>query len=178
MYGEAFEKKLEKQESRYPEDRKRANLMAALHAVQDEVGHVPEDAIHWLAERYGISSADVQGVIRFYTMFFEDKPGEHVIWVCRTFSCELMGGAKVMAAMEKALGCKVGESDPTGTFGLRWQECLAACDKAPCALIDKDMYECLTPETVELVLEHVKNGGGGARVEGEKLVPLREGAVR
>ncbi len=84
-------------------------------------------------------------------------------------------------ALEKALGCKVGESDPTGTFGLRWQECLAACDKAPCALIDKDMYECLTPESIELVLEHVKNGGGGGRVEGgskPKLVPLREGAVR
>ena len=89
MYGADFEKTLTELESRYPEDRKRAALLMALHAVQAEKDYVPEDAIHWLAARYSISAADVSGVISFYTMFFDENPGKHVIWLCRTFSCEL-----------------------------------------------------------------------------------------
>src|SRR5688500_18310341 len=135
-----------------------------MHAVQERQGHVPAEAVRWLAARYGISEADVRGVISFYTMFFDEHPGKHVIWLCGTFSCELMGASRVMKALEEKLGCKAGETDPTGTYHLRWMECLAACDKAPCALVDDDMYERLAPEAVDLVLEHVAKGGGPCAV--------------
>jgi NADH:ubiquinone oxidoreductase subunit E len=177
MYGEEFEQELTRHEAQFPEEKKRAALLLSLHSVQAREGYVPEAAIHWLAERYGISSADVQGVISFYTMFFDEHPGKHVIWLCRTFSCELMGGQEIRKAFEEALGCEIGGQDETGTFGLRWQECLAACDKAPCALIDRDMYENLTPESVRIILDHVKSGGGGGRIitkdgGAAELVPL------
>jgi hypothetical protein len=69
-----------------------------------------------------------------------------------------------MAAFERALSCRAGEADPTGAFGLRWMECLAACDAAPCALVDDDLYERLAPDAVGLVLDHVRGGGGGGTV--------------
>lgn len=177
MYGDDFVQELEAHEAQFPEERKSAALLLALHSVQDREGHVPGAAIEWLAERYGLSTADVRGVISFYTMFFDEHPGEHVIWLCRTFSCELMGAQDVRAAFEDALGCEVGGKDPSGTFGLRWQECLAACDQAPCALIDKDMYYRLTPSSVKLVIDHVKAGGGGGVISlrpdgGEAVEPL------
>ena len=164
MYGAEFEKALQAMEAQYPPDRKRAALLGALHAVQERKGHVSEEAVAWLAERYAIGRADVHGVISFYTMFFSENPGRSVIWLCRTFPCELMGAREVMAALEEALGCRAGEGDASGTFGLRWMECLAACDKAPCALVGDDMYEHLTPESVRLVLDHVRAGGGGGRI--------------
>jgi NADH-quinone oxidoreductase subunit E len=176
MYGKDFEAELERIESRYPPEQARAALIEALHAVQDRKGYVPDEAIHWLAARYHTSAADVSGVISFYVMFFTKHPGKHVIWLCRTFPCELLGAREVMAALERKLGCKVGETDPSGTFHLRWLECLAACDTAPCALIDKDMYGNLTPEAIDLVIDHVKRGGGGGvirrRPSGEaELIP-------
>ena len=98
-----------------------------------------------------------------------------------------------MKAFEEKLGCHPGGQDAKGEFGLRWMECLAACDKAPCALVDDDMYENLTPDSVELVLEHVRKGGGGGRIvmkngkpellpldvpkpEGDISVPMMKGA--
>ena len=161
MYGDDFIKELEAHEAQFPEDRKRAALLLSLHSVQDREGYVPEAAIDFLAERYGISAADVRGVISFYTMFFDEHPGEKVIWLCRTFSCEVMGAQAVREAFEKRLGCEIGGKTDCGKYGLRWQECLAACDHAPCALIGKDMYYDLTPEAVNVVLDHVEAGGGG-----------------
>lgn len=177
MYGKEFEDELQRIESRFPKERKRAALLLALHAVQARAGHVPDEAVHWLAARYDTSPADVMGVVSFYTMFHEKHPGRHVIWLCRTFSCQLMGSGRVMEAFEQALSCHAGGQDPTGEFGLRWMECLAACDKAPCALVDDDMYEDLTPETVRLVLDKVRQGGGGGRIVVEngapRLLPLK-----
>jgi NADH-quinone oxidoreductase subunit E len=133
--------------------------------------------VHWLADRYGTSPADVQGVVSFYTMYFAaENPGKHVVWLCRTFSCQLLGAGEVMEAFERVLECRMGETDPRGEFRLRWMECLAACDKAPCALIDDHMYEDITPGSVRAVLDHVRGGGRGARVVveggGARLVPL------
>ena len=176
MYGKEFEDELEAMEAQYPPDRKRAALLGALHAVQARAGHVTDEAVHWLAARYATSPADVQGVVSFYTMYFTEAGGRHVIWLCRTFSCQLMGAGKVMAALEAKLGCSVGQSDAAAEFRLRWMECLAACDKAPCALVDDDMYERLTPESVGLDLEPVRAGGGGGEIVGEgqgvRLAPL------
>ena len=176
MYGKEFEDELERIESRFPPERKRAALLLALHAVQDVKGFVPDEALEWLAARYETSPADVLGVVSFYTMFHEKHPGRHVIWLCRTFPCQLKGSGQVMEAFEQALGCKAGGTDAGAEFGLRWMECLAACDKAPCALVDDDMYEDVTPESVGLVLEKVRQGGGGGRVVSEggapKLLPL------
>jgi NADH-quinone oxidoreductase subunit E len=180
MYGDDFVRELEEHEAQFPPERKRAALLLALHSVQDREGHVPEPAVGWLAERYGISAADVRGVISFYTMFFDENPGETVIWLCRTFSCELLGAQRVREAFEEALGCSIGGRSADGRFGLRWQECLAACDRAPCALAGKDMYYDLTPESVEIVLEHLRAGGGGGAVRTTpggtpELVPLQPG---
>jgi NADH-quinone oxidoreductase subunit E len=176
MYGKDFEDELARLEALYPEDRKRAALLEALHACQRRAGYVTDEAMHWLAARYGTTPADVQGVVSFYTMYFTEHPGRHVIWMCRTFSCQLLGAGSVMKAFEDELGCHVGQTDATGDFRLRWMECLASCDKAPCALVDDDMYETLTPESVGLVLQHVRQGGGGGRVVVEsgkpRLTPL------
>jgi len=176
MYGKDFEDELERVESRFPPERKRAALLLALHAVQRVKGFVPDEAVHWLAQRYDTSPADVQGVVSFYTMFHDRHPGRHVIWLCRTFSCQLLGAGAVMEAFAGALSCEPLGQDAKGEFGLRWMECLAACDKAPCALVDDDMYETLTPDSVSLVLDHVRKGGGGGRIVVEggkpKLVPL------
>jgi NADH:ubiquinone oxidoreductase subunit E len=176
MYGDDFVRELEAHEAQFPEDRKRAALLLSLHSVQDRKAHVPADAIDWLAERYGISAADVRGVISFYTMFHEEHPGEKVIWLCRTFSCEVMGGQEVRKAFEKRLGCEIGGRTADGKYGLRWQECLAACDQAPCALIGKDMYFKLTPTAVDVVLDHVEKGGRGGTLltvpgGGDKIEP-------
>jgi len=177
MYGKEFEDEIERVESRFPPERKRAALMLALHAVQGVKGHVPDEAVEWLALRYDTSPADILGVVSFYTMFHETHPGKHVIWLCRTFSCQLMGSGRVMEAFEEALGCQAGDVAEGGEFGLRWMECLAACDKAPCALVDDDMYEDLSPESVGLVIDKIRQGGGGGRIVAEggspRLLPLQ-----
>lgn len=175
MYGDQFVKELEGYEARFPEERKSAALLLALHAVQRERGHVDDEAKAWLAERYDISVADVQGVITFYTMYFDRDPGKHLIWLCRTFSCQLLGAKEVARALEKELGCRMGESSADGEIGIYWMECLAACDRAPCALVDDDMVYDITPESVSALVEHVRGGGaGGVVTSGDDGTPRIE----
>ena len=71
-------------------------------------------------------------------MFFREPVGKYVVQVCRTLSCALRGAERVTAELERTLGIKVGETDPTGTFTLMEMECLGACDRAPVVMVNND----------------------------------------
>jgi NADH-quinone oxidoreductase subunit E len=143
--------------AKFPPERKRSAVIAALHAVQHEHGHLTQPAMDAVAAYLGLPPIQVYEVASFYSMF-ETKPvGRHRISVCTNISCMLCGGEEILAHVEKRLGIKVGESTPDGRFYLkREEECLAACNGAPMMMVDHVYYENLTPETVDQVLERHK----------------------
>lgn len=112
--------------------------------------------IAWVAQRLELSTAVVKGVVTFYTMFFEHPVGEHVIWVCRTLSCDLRGGKAIQEHLEKKLGCKAGHTSSDGKFTLLKAECLAACGQAPMVQIDDDYFENLTTEKLDQIIERFR----------------------
>jgi NADH-quinone oxidoreductase subunit E len=62
-----------------------------------------------------------------------------------------------VAAVERHLGIKTGETTPDGKFFLkREEECLAACNNAPMMMVDHVYHENLTPESAVRVLDGVK----------------------
>lgn len=140
--------------SRYP------NPMAAcipvLHLCQRANGAwVSTEVIEFVARRLELSTAHVKGVVTFYSLFNTEAPGKHQVWVCRTLSCALRGGEKLVEHCEKRLGIKVGETTKDGRVTLRTAECLASCGTAPVMQVDRDYYENLTPEKVDEVLDRL-----------------------
>jgi NADH-quinone oxidoreductase subunit E len=143
--------------AKFPPDRRRSAVIAALHAVQHEQGYLSRDGLDAVAAYLGLPPIQVYEVASFYSMFETQPVGRHHISVCTNISCMLCGGEELLAHVERRLGIKVGESTPDGRFYLkREEECLAACSGAPMMMVDHVYYENLTPDAVDRVLEEHK----------------------
>src|SRR5215831_4454092 len=99
---------------RYPLDRRRSAVLPALYLAQSQQGYITANAIRHVAEVVGITRADVEDVVSYYTMFYTKPVGRFVLQVCRTLSCALNGAERVTEALSDTLGIRPGETDKTG----------------------------------------------------------------
>jgi NADH-quinone oxidoreductase subunit E len=151
--------KLETICARYPADQRKSAILAALYLAQHQQGYITQNAMRHVAEAIGCSAADVEDVVSFYTMFYTRPVGRHVIQVCRTLSCALMGAERVTEELSKAIGVAPGETDPKGEFTLIEVECLGACDRAPVVGVNDAWHECQRPEDVQALLDGLRQLG-------------------
>ena len=142
--------------ARYPT--KASAVMPCLWTVQDELGHVPPPAIDFLSAKLEMTHARLHEVLSFYTMFRTEPQADHVLQVCHNISCHIVGARPLIAHLEKRLGIRLGERTPDGRFALEGVECLGACGHGPCLQLGKHLYEYLTPEKVDALLESLKRG--------------------
>ena len=119
---------------RYPT--RRAALLPALWAVQDERGWISEDDLAAVAGALGIAPADALGVASFYFLFVRRPRGRTVIDVCDNVICQVNGAEQLLAQICARLGIRPGETTPDGRFTVRRQECISACHRAPAIQID------------------------------------------
>ena len=139
--------------TRYPT--KMGACIPTLHLCQEQNGWISQDVIDFVAAKLDVSTAHVQGVVTFYTLYNQHPVGKHQVWVCKTLPCALRGAYDVIAQCEKKLGCKVGETTKNGKVTLRTAECLASCGTAPMIQVDKEYHENLTPERVDQILSRL-----------------------
>ena len=147
---------------RYPPDRRRSAVLPALYLAQYQQGYITANAIRHVAECLGITRADVEDVVSFYTMFYTKPVGKFVLQVCRTLSCALNGAERVTEELQDKLGLKPGETDSTGTFTLIEVECLGACDRAPVIMVNDAWHERQSPDTVGKLLDDLRARGESA----------------
>ena len=148
------ERELGKILARYPN--KMAATIPVLHLCQsaNENG-VSDDVIQFVADKLEVGTAHVKGVVTFYTLFNQSKPGKHQVWVCRTLSCALRGSEGLLHHCEKRLKIHAGETTPDGKVTLRTAECLASCGTAPMMQVDKTYHENLTTQRVDEILDEL-----------------------
>jgi NADH-quinone oxidoreductase E subunit len=151
--------RLEEIAKRYPPEGRRSAILPALYLVQRQIGFISLNAIAHVAEAIGCTSADVEDVVSFYTMFYTRPVGKYVVQVCRTLPCALRGAERVTEELTAALGTGPNGTDPTGTFTLMEVECLGACDRAPLVMVNDSWHECLSPESVKALVERVRSQG-------------------
>ena len=148
------EQELQQILARYPN--KMAACIPVLHLCQEaNKNWVSEEVIAFVAERLGLSTAHVKGVVTFYTLFNREPPGKHQVWVCRTLSCALRGADGILEHCEKRLGVHAGQTTKDGKVTLRTAECLASCGTAPMMQVDKKYYENLSLEAVDKILDQL-----------------------
>ncbi|MEK6223601.1 MAG: NADH-quinone oxidoreductase subunit NuoE [Thermodesulfobacteriales bacterium] len=135
---------------------KRSALIPVLREIQNEYGYLSAQSMEEAATMLGISPSSVQNVATFYTMFFTEPAGKHIVWVCRTLSCALRGAEHVEHHMCEKLGIKTGETTPDGKITLMEAECLASCGTAPVMLVDNTLEENLTIARVDQVIQELR----------------------
>ena len=149
--------------SKYPPDRKRSAVLAALYLVQEQQGYLTGNAMRHVAPFLDLTPAEVEDVATYYVMFFREPVGKYVLQVCRTLSCALNGAERVTEALSEKLGIDVGETDASGMFTLLEFECLGACDRAPIVMVNNEhWHEHASPESCGRLIDDIKARGEAA----------------
>jgi NADH:ubiquinone oxidoreductase subunit E len=128
----------------YPEER--SAVMPLLYLASLEHGYLTSAGMTQVAQLTGLTSAQVQSVASFYTMYKRDHVGTYLLSVCTSISCFLMGADDVMAAIEDEADAPDGTTSADGAFTVEHVECIGACGGAPAVQVNYELVEGVTPE--------------------------------
>ncbi len=137
------------------------NLIPILHEIQDEneFNYLTDEALEEVAEEMGRTYSEIHGTVTFYSMFSRKPRGRHIIRVCESAPCHIMGATTIIDALKVILGVEVGETTKCKDFTLEVTECLGICAVAPAMMIDNVMYGNLTVEKLQEILDKVRKEG-------------------
>ncbi len=138
----------------YP--RKQAAVIEALKVVQAHRGYVSDECVKAIAHFLEMTPEEVDSVATFYNLIFRKPVGKHVILMCDSVSCWIMGYENIRDHLKGKLKIDIGQTSEDGQFTLLTIPCLGACDRAPAMMIDNDLYGNLTPEKIDQILEKYK----------------------
>ena len=127
-------------------------LLPLLHAVQDQLGHIPPDVVPDIAAGLNLSRAEVHGVITYYHHFRSLPAGRHVVQVCRAEACKACGADELLAQAEQLLGCKTHETRADGAVTLEPVFCLGLCASSPAVQIDDKLHGRVSAERLGRLL--------------------------
>jgi NADH-quinone oxidoreductase subunit E len=130
---------------------RQAACVEALKIVQRHRGWV-SDEIRGIAELLGMTTDELDAVATFYSFIFRRPVGKHIILICDSISCWIMGYDIVREHLKKRIGIGLGETSADGQFTLLPVSCLGACDHAPAMMIDDELYPDLTIEKIDSIL--------------------------
>lgn len=153
--SDAVSEKIRSFFSRYPT--KRAVLLPALHVAQDAIGYVSLRAMREIADLLELPASAVMDVVSFYTHFWTQPRGRKTIVLCRSLTCELMGGKEVKEAIQQRLSIGEHETTPDGEWSFMTEECLGACEHAPCMLINEKLHKAVRVEDLDRILADPNN---------------------
>ena len=140
-------------EAEFPHyEKKQAVSVEALKIVQRHRGWVSDDDIKDIAEFLEMSPAELDGVATFYNLIFRKPVGRHVILVCNSVTCWIMGYESILGHLKERLGIDLGGTTSDGLFTLLPIVCLGACDRAPAMMIDDTLYGNLDPAKIDEIL--------------------------
>lgn len=131
-------------------------LIPLLQSAQNSYGYIPEIAIHYISEILGVPSAEIYGVITFYSQFHTKPLGKYIIKICEGTACYVNGARQILKRLKSELGISVGETTDCGLFTLQSVACLGCCSLSPVIMINNKIYGRLTPEKVKNILKHYR----------------------
>ena len=142
---------IEAEAAHYP--KRDAVCIDALKIVQRHRGWVSDDSLRDIAAHLEMSPTDLDSVATFYNLIFRKPVGRHVIMVCDSVSCWIMGHERVRQELSRSLGVQFGETTPDNRFTLLPIVCLGCCDHAPAMMVDAELHGDLDPRNIERQLE-------------------------
>jgi NADH-quinone oxidoreductase subunit E len=134
---------------RYPQPR--SALLPMLYLVQAEEGYVTREGMQEVADLLGLTTAEVEAVATYYTMFKKTPTGTWLVSVCTNLSCALAGGRYLYERGREVLG---GGGDEQ--VSIEEVECLAACDAAPMVQVNYCNYDLVSEERFLELLDRLR----------------------
>jgi NADH:ubiquinone oxidoreductase subunit E len=127
--------------------------------VQDRFRHIPREALERIADRTGKPRGKLFHIATFYKAFSLEPRGETEIQVCMGTACYVKGAPDVLAALERELGVKSGETTPDGKFTLTEVRCVGACGLAPVVTIGDEVLGGVKSSQVPEIIKRFREEG-------------------
>jgi NADH-quinone oxidoreductase subunit E len=134
----------------YPDPR--AASIEALMVVQKHRRWVSDEALRDIASMISMSADELDGVATFYNLIYRRPVGRHVILLCDSVSCYVVGYERIRRALESKLGIGYGQTTSDDRFTLLPIACLGACERGPALMIGEDTHFNVTPEKLDSIL--------------------------
>ncbi len=148
----SVEEKREIEEAIHTLPVRKAACIEALKVVQLHRRWISDESLKDVAEYMEMSPEELDSVATFYNLLFRKPVGRHVILVCDSISCWVMGYENLRSELIKRLGVEYGQTTPDDRFTLLPNCCLGTCDRAPAMMIDDDLYQDVRADQLDDIL--------------------------
>lgn len=123
-------------------------LIPLLQRAQGIYGYLPPEVLQLIAERLGVALGRVYGVATFYSQFYLEPRGKHLLRLCDGTACHVKGTAILMTAVQEEYGVGPGETTEDGELTVETVYCLGSCALAPVATLDGQVMGRMRPGTL------------------------------
>jgi NADH-quinone oxidoreductase subunit E len=136
-----------------PYKSERGAVIPALQKAQEIYGWLPPEVLRAIARQMGVSLSQVYGVATFYSQFYLQRRGRHIVRQCDGTACHVRGAARIIESVEKHLGIRAGETTPDYRLTYEVVYCLGSCGLSPTAMVDDRVVGQLVPERMIKILD-------------------------
>ncbi len=136
-------------------------LLEVLHGVQRRLGWIPAGSVARIAHALNLSIAEVHGVVSFYHYFRTERPGRHVLHVCRAEACQAVGAVALEGHAKRRLGIDFHATSADGSVSLEPVYCLGNCALGPSIMIDGQLHGRVDAQRLDELLEPLRSAGPG-----------------
>lgn len=134
----------------------RGHLVSILQETQELYGYLPGSALEYVAQKIGVSPAEVLGVATFYAQFRMTPVGKYLLLLCKGTACYVSGFNPIEKAVRDYLGIESGQTTEDGLFTLETVACIGCCCLAPAMRINDRTYGHLTPNYAVSILKELR----------------------
>ncbi|HWT28834.1 MAG TPA: formate dehydrogenase subunit gamma [Methylophilaceae bacterium] len=127
-------------------------LLPLLHAIQDDLGYIPQESYAPISKALNLSVAEIHGVVSFYHHFRTQPPGRHVLHLCRAESCQAMGCQSLETHIKQQLGIDFHETSSDGAITLEPIYCLGNCALSPAVMLDERVHGRMNIAEIDALL--------------------------
>jgi NADH-quinone oxidoreductase subunit E len=138
MLTETEKKEIREELKKY--EQKRAAGPEALKIVQRHRGWISDENLSDIARFLDMTDEELDSVATCYNLIFRRPVGRHVILICDSITCWIMGYDNLFEHLKQQLGIGLGQTTSDSRFTLLPVACLGACDRAPAMMIDDKLY--------------------------------------
>jgi [NiFe] hydrogenase diaphorase moiety large subunit len=113
------------------------HLLHILHALQQQLLHIPHKAIREVAAQLGLPISQVESVVEFYSFFYKIPRGRYNILFSNCTSCGYqLGGENLMQALCDRLNVIAGITRDDGLVSVDQTSCIGMCDHGAALLVN------------------------------------------
>jgi [NiFe] hydrogenase diaphorase moiety large subunit len=135
-----------------------ANLLQMLIGLQRTLRHVPDEAVDLLGAELGVSRAQIEGVVGFYSFLHRTPRGEFDLLISDNIVDRMQGSREIADYLAGHLRISPGVTRADGRVSLGFTSCTGMSDQGPAALVNGHALPRLDRERADRVLALIEAG--------------------